>query len=326
MNCKVSVIVPVYNVEKFLDKCVGSIVNQTYSNLEIILVDDGSPDNCPAICEEWAKKDSRIKVIHKENGGLSSARNAGLDIFTGEYVMFVDSDDWIDENTVEIFIQTSENETADIVCGGMCFEYMNDTHSALQIQNASYKGEEIARNLLLDNIRPEVCGKIYLRDLIRQFRFDEKIRYAEDLHFNFYLMMKANKLVAIDFPSYHYLQNSGISITSPYITDARAASWQMFDGIFKTVRGNKGLEDAAVYRFTIYTFAVLSRVLSSKEFRKKYFSQITFALLQYKNKILNNELVSKKHKTALKILAINKNLYLTLYKVMSCAAKIHKQG
>ena len=95
----ISVIVPVYKVEKYLDRCVESIVNQTYKNLEIILVDDGSPDNCPAMCDAWAKKDSRIKVIHKENGGLSDARNAGMRLASGEYICFVDSDDWMDRNT-----------------------------------------------------------------------------------------------------------------------------------------------------------------------------------------------------------------------------------
>ena len=91
----ISVIVPVYKVENFLDRCVESIVGQTYENLEIILVDDGSPDNCPAMCDEWAEKDSRIRVIHKENGGLCSARNAGMDIAAGDYLGFVDSDDCI---------------------------------------------------------------------------------------------------------------------------------------------------------------------------------------------------------------------------------------
>ena len=93
MNKVVSVVVPIYNVENYLDKCVNSIVNQTYGELEIILVDDGSKDNSSKICDEWKEKDSRIKVIHKENGGLSSARNAGLEVATGEYIMFEDSDD-----------------------------------------------------------------------------------------------------------------------------------------------------------------------------------------------------------------------------------------
>lgn len=91
----ISVIVPIYNVESYLNRCVESIVNQTYQNLEIILVDDGSPDNCPQICDDWARKDSRIKVIHKENGGLSDARNAGMNIATGEYISFIDSDDYV---------------------------------------------------------------------------------------------------------------------------------------------------------------------------------------------------------------------------------------
>ena len=101
----ISVIVPVYNVEKYLDNCVESIVNQTYKDLEIILVDDGSPDNCPAMCDEWAKKDSRIRVIHKENGGVSSARNIGLDNVTGEYIGFVDSDDYLESNMYELLLQ-----------------------------------------------------------------------------------------------------------------------------------------------------------------------------------------------------------------------------
>ena len=102
---KISVIVPVYETEGLLDRCVESIVGQTYKNLEIILVDDGSPDNCPAMCDEWAEKDSRIRVIHKENGGVSSARNAALDIATGDYIGFVDSDDWIEPEMYSSLIQ-----------------------------------------------------------------------------------------------------------------------------------------------------------------------------------------------------------------------------
>ena len=99
---KISVIVPVYKTEQYLNRCVQSITDQTYKNLEIILVDDGSPDNCPEMCDQWAKKDERIKVIHKRNGGLSSARNAGLDSATGDYIMFADSDDWMEPDMAEL--------------------------------------------------------------------------------------------------------------------------------------------------------------------------------------------------------------------------------
>ena len=118
MSEKISVIVPIYKTEQFLSKCIDSIINQTYKNLEIILVDDGSPDNCPKICDEYAKRDNRIKVIHKENGGLSSARNAGIEIATGDFSAFVDSDDWIDSDMYESLVKLSDEYNADIAeCG-----------------------------------------------------------------------------------------------------------------------------------------------------------------------------------------------------------------
>ena len=114
----ISVIIPIYKVEPYLRKCVDSILMQTYTNLEVILVDDGSPDNCPAICDEYATKDSRVKVIHKSNGGLSDARNAGMDAASGDYLMFVDSDDWIEKNSVESLLIAAQKYNAQIAIGG----------------------------------------------------------------------------------------------------------------------------------------------------------------------------------------------------------------
>ena len=115
MTAKVSVVVPIYKVEKYLDRCVQSIINQTYENLEIILVDDGSPDNCPDMCDEYAKADSRVTVVHKPNGGLPDARNAGLDVASGEFILFVDSDDWIESQTVAELIEIIEKHNVDFV-------------------------------------------------------------------------------------------------------------------------------------------------------------------------------------------------------------------
>lgn len=115
----VSVVVPVYNVEPYLCRCVDSILDQTYQNLEIILVDDGSPDNCPAICDEYVKKDARIKVIHKVNGGLSDARNVGMTAANGDFLMFVDSDDWLEKSAVECLYQLLLSSNAQIAIGGM---------------------------------------------------------------------------------------------------------------------------------------------------------------------------------------------------------------
>lgn len=122
----ISVIVPIYKVEKYLNKCVDSILNQTYKNLEVILVDDGSPDQCGTICDEYAKKDQRVKVIHKENGGLSDARNAGMDLMMGTYVAFVDSDDWIEPDMYEKLLMSLHQFHADMAFGGVADELEQD--------------------------------------------------------------------------------------------------------------------------------------------------------------------------------------------------------
>ena len=129
----VSIIIPVYKVEKYLSKCIESIFKQTYFDLELILVDDGSPDNCPMICDEYAKKDSRIRVIHKKNGGLSDARNAGLEIATGEYIGFVDSDDWIEFNmwpnsgNTNFHLHFYANKESNFTCGGSGLNWTQKT-------------------------------------------------------------------------------------------------------------------------------------------------------------------------------------------------------
>ena len=121
----ISVVVPVYNVEKYIDKCINSIINQTYKNLEIILVDDGSPDNCGNICDEYAKKDNRIIVIHKENGGLSDARNTGIEVSKGKYITFIDSDDYISDNYVSFLYNLIIEYKADISIGKHYVLYEN---------------------------------------------------------------------------------------------------------------------------------------------------------------------------------------------------------
>ena len=120
MNPLVSIVIPVYNVEKYLDRCVRSVVRQTYDNLEILLIDDGSPDNCPQMCDAWAQIDTRIRVIHKQNAGLGMARNTGIENATGKYICFFDSDDYIIGDIIEEAVLLAENEKADMVLFGMC--------------------------------------------------------------------------------------------------------------------------------------------------------------------------------------------------------------
>lgn len=153
-----SVVVPVYNVEKYLDRCVKSIVNQSYRNLEIILVDDGSTDSCPEKCDEWAKKDRRIKVAHKKNAGLGMARNTGIENVTGDYIFFVDSDDYIALDTVEECCRLAKKENADIVSYGFCKVRADGTTGESFVPKPKmyiYEGAEVQDEFLPDLIAPD---------------------------------------------------------------------------------------------------------------------------------------------------------------------------
>lgn len=143
MNDLISIIVPVYNVEKYLNKCIDSIINQTYKNIEIILVDDGSTDNSGKICDEYLLRDSRIKVIHKNNGGLSSARNEGINISSGEYIGFVDSDDWVEPNMYEEMYKKILYSNADIVDCGYWKEYENKSIKYISANEVKFCGENL---------------------------------------------------------------------------------------------------------------------------------------------------------------------------------------
>ena len=168
----ISVIVPVYKVEEYLDECVQSLINQTYTNLEIILVDDGSPDGCPQMCDDWAMRDARIKVIHKKNGGLSDARNAGLDICTGDYVAFVDSDDWIKPEMYRYMYDAIKREKADICACNIISCYPNREVSWGGKAYTVGDSETMLDRLYSDSAFP-VCAwnKLYRRELWQEFRF-----------------------------------------------------------------------------------------------------------------------------------------------------------
>lgn len=209
---KISIIVPIYNVERYLDECVNSIVRQTYTNLEILLVDDGSPDQCPKLCDDWALKDQRIRVIHKVNGGLSDARNAGLDAARGEYIMFVDSDDFLDTSTVEELYSLQIQTDADVVCGGF-YRYKNDQRIEIYNEDiksdvVTYTGVEQLNNMLNIKVDCSSCGKLYKSNVIDIHRFI-KNRYNEDVIFLFSLYPKCAKVVCTSKRYYYYRETEG---------------------------------------------------------------------------------------------------------------------
>lgn len=202
----VSVIVPVYRVEKYLERCVQSILNQTYKNIEIILVDDGSPDNCPKLCDRLARMHSNIRVIHKANGGLSSARNAGVELCKGTYVSFVDSDDFIDPMFLERLFTLAKKYNADVVM--LRYQEVSSSEMNLNIEQKNekiYKGKAVEK-AFLDLKIDSVCVGLYSKAVVNEHKFIEG-KTSEDIPFNFDVFRDIDTFVFSPEPRYYYFYN-----------------------------------------------------------------------------------------------------------------------
>lgn len=230
---KVSIIIPIYNVEKYLEQCLNSVINQTYRNLQIILIDDGSTDNSGAICDKYMKTDKRIQVIHKVNGGSSSSREVGVNAANGQYLMFVDSDDWLDLEAIEKCMKIVQKDP-DVSC--VMFSYAKETETAtvpMHIMDGDmlFIGDEVKdkihRRLFglssLELSHPErmenivsCCEKLYRIDLAKQGKyFDTKdVGSCEDGLFNIYALANCKKAAYIDMPLYHYRKRKGSLVKS----------------------------------------------------------------------------------------------------------------
>lgn len=238
----VSVIIPIYNAEVYLDVCISSIVEQTYQNLEIILIDDGSNDQSPAKCDEWAERDKRIRVIHRQNGGVSEARNAGLDVASGEYICFVDGDDWLDTEAIQESVRVIQREQADVVMWSYLREYnglslpkklfgndrvfeANEVQTILQRRMVGMVGEELACPENADSFSP-VWGKLYRASILDGIRFEDirKTGTFEDGLFNYDIFQKAEKIVYLEKYWSHYRKSNSGSLTA--FNGDRVKQWE----------------------------------------------------------------------------------------------------
>ncbi len=208
----ISIIIPVYNVEKYLRRCVDSVLNQTYKDIEVVLVDDGSPDGCPSICDEYARKDKRVTVIHKPNGGLSSARNAALDSeLRGKYVAFLDSDDWFEDDTIEYCIKTLAANRADAIefCCEETKEYKE--HTRQQKENILIlEGKDILEEYLRKEAY-SVCMCLFKKELFDGLRFREG-KINEDIDLKYKVLQRCERMVYSNQIKYFYFQ-AGDSIS-----------------------------------------------------------------------------------------------------------------
>lgn len=298
-NPLISIIVPIFNVEEYLNRCVESIVNQTYQKLEIILVDDGSPDNCPHMCEDWVSKDNRIKVIHKENGGLSDARNAGMKIATGEYIAFVDSDDLVSYTFIEELLNAILTTKSDLsACDVESF--IDDTDVNLSEDAvgkvASYTSEQALSQLIKgQGFRAVAWNKLYHSSLLKDEEF-EFGKLHEDEFFTYRIIDKCNRLAFVNVPLYKYRQREGsiMSVKSDRHLDMLEAGLQRLD-LLKNKYPYLYYQDKITFCMgclNCYSQAVQGNFENSKAVKKKikmFRKEIHFSLSEFSDLSLKDK-------------------------------------
>ena len=315
----ISVIIPVYKVEEYLDRCVESILNQTYTNLEILLVDDGSPDNCPRLCDEYALKDARVRVIHKENGGLASARNAGLEKANGQFVSFIDSDDWIEKETYEKTMRIREETLAEIIMfdivqtdGINFFNKFNYTRESGYVVAA----KEIVKQILLDKIGSEVVKAVYDINCWDGIRFPYG-RLYEDIPTTYHVYEKASKVAFVNEPLYKYRVNkSSISYTpnpiKPYhfylgYRDHYEYACKYYPDIIGSVGAN-----AAHYAISMYFHACTDAIEKLAPYKQE-----TEIFLIENKKYFNINEIMRSRRIMLKLFYFSKSLFRLVCKIMN---------
>ncbi|MBQ9936947.1 MAG: glycosyltransferase [Oscillospiraceae bacterium] len=306
-----SIVVPVYNVEQYLARCLDSILSQTLTDFEVIAVDDGSPDNCGKILDEYSQKDKRIKVIHKENGGVSSARNAALDLAQGEYIGFVDSDDYIEPNMYEYLVDSIKKSGCDIVICGY-HEVLSDETKDIRIceRETSISSREGIVGLIEDKTyRGYLWNRLYKRELFDGIRFPETV-VMEDLYVNHLLFEKVDKIYLLDKALYYYIRRED-SVTMKRRTKTDVALFRYHMGSYDRLIDNFcEMESILNFRRISAAFNVLLNIDANKlqsEYPEVYDEAYNF--LKNNSDLLENNLISAGKRKRIQLYLANKKVF-----------------
>lgn len=310
---EISIIVPVYNSSQYLEKCIESILNQTFKNFELILVNDGSTDHSGKICDAYATQDHRVRIIHKQNGGVSSARNAGLRLVKGEYICFVDGDDWIFEDMLLNLNQLSKRTKSDItVCSHFreingSVVYHNKENVILEMNNI-----EAMKQLFTGKyFRFAVWGKLYKASCFQNIQYPEN-RRLDDLPTTYKIFANANKVTFTSYPGYVYLLRENSIITSKY-NEQKLDVFVSWDEIITYMKEQyPQLATEYISCFVYYTldhvFSIIDQV-ENPELRKKYLQYIQKYIRKYYKDIIINQCLSIKYKYLISIINSNVGLF-----------------
>ena len=279
----ISVIVPIYNTASFLEKCIISLIEQTYENFEILLIDDGSTDNSFSICQKYADKCSKIRIFKKKNGGLSSARNYGINQARGEYLTFLDSDDWFENTMLEKMLEKYKDYNLEVIIQGFQVDFENDGSSYLQVfeKNKIFKLDRIyegIRYIEQSGLFNSSCNKLYKRKIIEQntIYFEEGQEPAEDLLFNCNYFKYVHSIGCIKNPGYHYIKRNQVSLTVIYMPnyEKRIVSFgearkNLYEAVGMPQSDMKNLLYNTMASYTLTAFSNLYRITSPLKFRER---------------------------------------------------------
>ena len=301
---KVSIIVPVYNVKNYLRRCADSIKGQTYKEWELILVDDGSTDGSGKLCNEIEKESERIKVVHQQNGGLSCARNSGIRVATGDYLMFIDSDDFIDRQYVEKHIVIAEQENADLVISDLIAFYEGNpltinSGSVDSITHLSRK-EALKEGLLQRKMDVSACAKLYKRELFEQIRFPEGELY-EDFAIFYQIVFVCNNIIYMDYRGYYYLQRDGSIMHSGMSVERMKLIENSKKILMFCSKMDRDIYEAALYRYVVNHYQILKISINEQKY-DRLSRELRKNIMGYFVVILMSPLVAKRTKLATFIL------------------------
>lgn len=311
---RLSIIVPVYNVEPYLKRCIDSILAQTYTDFEVILVDDGSKDTSGAICDAYAKQDNRIIVIHKENRGLSSARNAGLDVAKGELIGFVDSDDTIIPTMYENLVESLDGQDLDLVCGDTCtVRNGREKTKWLYENNRVFLGREALLENLSGKLDNSVWNKVYKKSLFDEIRFTEGIHF-EDVRIMYLLLDKAKRVGYVKEAVYFYMKRKDSIIGKSFNSKSR---YDLFQGYQLRWEFSKRLKLSCRDQCLSYAFqSALSTytVLISENKKNHIYEDVKGFIERYKDKV-DRSLLKSRNKMLLTFYNHAKILYVLYAKL-----------
>ena len=321
-NKLITVVVSVYNMGHLLPKAITALTNQTYKNFEIIIVDDGSTDDSGVVCDNCAKLDARIRVVHKENGGISSARNCGIKNANGEFIIFPDPDDWVEQNYLETLIKLHSEYNSDLEISGYCIDDGNKSIAYKKSVEKSLLGKDSALVMLM---KPsEFCGfawnKLYHLDIIRKndLLFDTELGMAQDLHFAFRYLCFCEKIAYDTTPTYHYFQHvGGVTNAKSPLTKRKISGLKTYEKIaelagdeYPKVRNSafSTIFNMSMHFLYIYNY--------SKMKDKALLKLLKANLRKYKKYFFGDDRYSKTHKLLARIALISPRLYYFTKKLL----------